>query len=230
MNYLYTYPGQPEFSDQNPRPSDLVFIKMHGPDSVWLSASPWPRGTLVGRWLRDGTPVEVLPAYDEIRPVGNSDEEATQALHMQVWQGHEQPRVQVGDPAPGTLPEYPADNQPIVLRIERVYNPTPPGQGWTWKASIVFEDPNRDPGARLIQVYKEDWTLQYATGAFLKDADGKWAVQGNPGFVTDEPEVLNLRLVWGTTSEGRVSMEPIEEVIERHFWARNQDGTSPAPV
>jgi hypothetical protein len=81
--------------------------------------------------------------------------------------------------------EYPSDNLPYQLEIERQDLTGGPFPGWGWVVKMVQNDPNRVITNRAIWIYTDpDFNnFSYTTGAFIDD--GKYG----PGvFYTECPE------------------------------------------
>ena len=149
--------------------------------SVYLCAEDhtglYAGSKLLGIWNNDGSVLETAPGVyypidldyqTYLRPIGNETVEgvATGPLNYQYWLGNQQRYLQ-SSPAQNTLPQYPADNQPIILRMDRRFDDTPGFEGQGWVATIEFADPNRPPNARAIGIYDENWSFIYTTGAFV---------------------------------------------------------------
>jgi len=119
--------------------------------------------------------------------------------------------------------------------MERRWDDTPGFEGWGWRATIEFSDPNRPPNARAIGIYDADWNYQYTTGAFVwtdtgeVDDDGqpifKWQTVNPAGRVTAAPEPLYYALLWGSIQEGRMSLESLAEDESRtdYYWDKDQN-------
>jgi len=83
---------------------------------------------LIGGWGNDGEIIAAVHSdYAElIRPFGNDAGVATDKLDYSKFAGHSL-RSQQEVAAADTLREYPSDNQPFVVTMERRYDNTP---GW----------------------------------------------------------------------------------------------------
>ncbi len=233
MNYIYSYPAKLVFDEENPKPGDLVFDHEQGGLFYYLSGSERGDGTLVGSWEGDGTLV-VNNSFQTVRPFGNSVEEgaATDSLDYLHWMGDAQRQMQAA-PAPETAPQYPADNQPFVITMRRVWREGPPKSGWGWIASIQFVDPNRAPRARKIDIHNEDWGNKYSSGAFNwtdtgeVDDEGQpiyeWQTTNPPSKVTDEKEDIYYSLKHQSTQEGKMVIPTGIDSRQNFFWGVNQN-------
>jgi len=238
--YLYGYSEPLVFDEENPKPPDLVFDQELEGSWFYLSGSVRPDGYRVGAWDSDGNvalqqngePVPIEPVFFDLRPFGNDEEgNATDQLDYHHWMGHLQRQVQPV-PALDTLPVYPADNQPIVLTMARVWDDTPGWEGWGWLATIEFSDPARAPDARAIGIYDADWNYLYTTGAFIWSNSGevddegqpvfKWQTQNPAGKATAAEEPVYYALLHGSLQEGRMVLSPIQEKRTNCFWEAGQ--------
>ena len=223
MNYLYG--SDVQISDDS---GGLAIAEIIDGTHYYLSNAERtdPGIWLVGQWHNDGTAVEVTPEYETLRPFGNNDDFATDQLDYAHWQGHAQRQVQT-DPVEDTLPQYPADNQPIILTMERVWDDTPGWEGWGWLATIEFSDPTRAPNARAIGIYDSDWNYLYTTGAFI-ETDGKWQTNNPPGRATPDKDPLYYALLYGSIPEGQTELVPEQDMWTRNFWDHDQEGSPEA--
>ena len=186
----------------------------------------------IGYWSNDGVAqVPVHSDYDIIRPFGNDEGEASDRLDLHHFQGHAQRDVQTA-PVADTLAEYPPDNQPIVLTMDRWMDDTPGWEGNGWKATIEFSDPTRPPNARAIGIYDENWNYLYTTGAFIEtqigtDPEGepimRWQTHNPPGRATPEKEPVYYALLLGSAQEGRFELPVDRESVVRLFWEGDQE-------
>lgn len=241
--YLYAYPAPLVFTEGDPKPGYLVFDQEIGGQYVYMSARPlsYPNQILVGIWSNDGTimedgngdPVPIDPLFEDLRPVGNIDGTATTVLLHHHFMGHGARHVQP-TPVADTLPEYPADNQPIILTMARRWDDTAGFEGWGWIATIEFPDPNRPPDARAIGIYDDAWAYQYTTGAFVWTDTGqvdendeaifKWQTISPAGFATADKEDIYYALLLGSAQEGTsVLAADVDEQL-LHFWEFDQGG------
>lgn len=229
MNYLYSYPARLVFDDVNRQPGDLSFDQEYGGRFVYLSGSPltYPDGILINSWDdNSGNLGEAISGtYLEMRPVGNLGGAATGILRHHHFAGHA-PRHMQEVPVADTLPQYPADNQPIVLTMDRWYDETPGFEGWGWKATVEFYDPSRIPNARAIGIYNDAGVYQYTTGAFvltsLGDDVSKWQTHSPPGFATTEKEDVYYALLLGSTPEGKTVLPATKDSQQSNFWEADQ--------
>ena len=177
----------------------------------------------------DGEPTAWYPIGPDyltyIRPLGNAEGIASDSLDFHHWLGGGQRYLQ-DVPAPATLAEYPADEQPIILRMDRRFDDTPGFEGEGWVATIEFADPNRPPNARAIGIYDQNWAFIYTTGAFILTDQGdgtqKWQTVNPPGRVTAAPEPIYYALLFGSAQEGRMTLTGTQDGREDYFWESNQ--------
>ena len=243
--YLYSYPGPLVFTPGDPKPGYVVFDQEADGSYLYLSDRPlsYSNQTLVGAWSSDGEilldvnldPIPIDPLFDFLRPVGNLDGDATGQVLYHHFLGHK-PRYVQEVPVANTLPEYPADNQPIILSMERRWDDTPGFEGWGWIATIEFPDPNRPPDARAIGIYNDSWAYQYTTGAFVwtdtgeVDGDGvaifKWQTLSPAGFATATKESIYYALLLGSVQEGTSILPEDQDSQTLYFWESNQGGGS----
>ncbi len=230
--YIYSYPAPLE---EDPLPGFVAFSQELGGQHIYISARPleYEDQTLVGAWGSDGVvmrdevgdPIPITNLFDSLRPVGNIDGVATNELLYHYFMGHSPRQVQA-DPVVDTLPEFPADNQPIVLTMERIWDDTPGWEGWGWQATIEFSDPNRAPDARAIGIYNSDWAYQYTTGAFVYTDTGdgvyKWQTHNPPGYATATKEPIYYAMLFGAAQEGRGTLINSTESQTLYFWEADQ--------
>lgn len=236
MNYLYATPS-PSTLPEN-YIGKAVFSEAKGDTDYWLSAEEIVEAgwTLVSAHHDDGVALFLSTGYNDLVQFGNDAGMATDQLDYHHWQGHKQRQMQMPDEiVPDTLPQYPADIQPITLTMERVWDDTPGWEGWGWLATIEFSDPNRAPDARAIGIYDSGWNYLYTTGAFIwtdtgeVDADGqpifKWRTNNPAGRATATKESVFYGLLWGSIPEGQIELPPDTDEQTRNFWDRDQGGT-----
>lgn len=241
--YLYAYPAPLVFTVGDPKPGYMVFDREIDGQYVYLSTRPlsYPNQTLIGAWGSDGTvlldnnsaPIPIDPLFASLRPVGNLDGEATAGLLHHYFLGH-QPRWVQPVPVADTLPEYPADNQPIILTMARRWDDTAGFEGWGWIATIEFPDPNRPPDARAIGIYDDAWAYQYTTGAFVWTDTGqvdendeaifKWQTISPAGFATADKEDIYYAMLLGSAQEGTSVLPADADEQLLYFWEFSQPG------
>ena len=242
MTYLYitdlTLDPDPNPDAPQPEPiikADGQTIAMGQVDDKlrYLSSKEHEAGTLVGRWHNNGDAVIVVPElYQQYFKDFANDENgfATDSLNVHYWQGHKQRNLQEV-PVNDTLPEYPADEQPFVVTMERFEVTDGAWPGWYWRAIIEFVDPNREPTNRAIGIYDYEWNYEYTTGAFvLTDMPGppnddgeptviqKYVTECPPGRQTTEPVDIFYALLHGAAQEGKMIIQ--SETMQRvdYFW------------
>ena len=221
MNYLYKYsPGN------NPQENSAFVTELINGDSVYLLPNEDVTAVLVGKWDNDG----VLNFIDdavwlELRKFGNEAGIATSHLDLIHYQGHSQRQMQAA-PFEETLPEYPIDNQPFVLRITRTKTTDDAWSHipWGWTVDVVSSDPVRSITARAIGIYNEAGDYQYTTGSFVDDGSGDFGASCPVGQRTSDPEPIYFKLLFGASPEGAWSLIDLEEgaMQERLFWHGDQ--------
>ena len=227
-------PEQPMVCDDlyEPLPPNVIKTGNLDGNNIYLSIQALEQGDLVGSWDNEGNillPVD--PLFDNLVPVGNEKGNATNELSYQGWQGHAIRHRQEAD----GLPEYPVDDQPFAVKMER-YERVDQWAGWSWRATIEFSDPNRAPDARAIGIYPDgDWDAAgWTTGAFVwteigRDADENpimgWQTECPPGRETPTKEPLYYALLHGSAHEGRMILPEGQESLERLFWEHDKPST-----
>lgn len=230
-SYLYRYSG-----DETPQANSAFVGALIGGDKVYLMPNEDADATLIGEWGNDGQLVSMDDfVYSELRPFGNDAGFATGHLGLIHYQGHAQRHMQ-DIPAVDTLPYYFSNLHPFVIHMER-YKRTGEWTGWSWKATIEFSDPNREPTNRAIGIYPGgDWDAAgWNTGAFVwtevdRDIDGnpvmKWQTECPAGRETSTKEPLYYALLHGSAHEGRMELPEGKDALEKLFWEHDQ----PVPV
>ncbi len=208
----------------------------------------YPGSKIISKWNSDGSVLvtatdedgnptawyPIDPDYENhIRPFGNLSGVATDSLDYHHWLGGGQRAVQAV-PVVDTAAEYPSDNQPIVLTMERRLDDTPGFEGEGWICTIEFTDPNRPPDARAIGIYTDPdhQDFLYTTGAFVWTDTGEVDAEGNPifkwetvnpaGRVTQDPEPIYYALLFGSAQEGRMTLPADSSERTDFFWEFNQ--------
>jgi len=218
-NYLY------QFDTEQSSP-ELIFSKAVGGKYVYLSnrAITGTGGELVGQWAADGSIItQPLPVFEQqIRPTGNTEGQATGNIALyHNFQGEEPARIVQPAPAAGTLPEFPAEQQPVVLAMEHRWDDTAGFEGWGWKATIEFSDPARPPDARAIGIYDADWNYLYTTGAFINES-GQWVTYNPPGRATATRADWHYALLLGSAQEGHMILQAGVDSQQNLFWDHDQ--------
>ncbi len=217
-------------------PGYMVFDQELEGRFIYLSTKPlnYLDQTLIGAWGNDGSilsdendnPTPIDPFFTVMRPLGNEDGVATDSLDYHHWMGHKQ-RHQQPVPLPEILPQYPVGTQPIILTMERYWDTTPGWEGWGWKATIEFSDPDRAPDARAVGIYDADWNYLYTTGAFVwTDVGGgifKWQTHNPAGRAAPEKEPLYYALLLGSAQEGRMELLAGADSRVNFFWDEDQN-------
>ena len=186
----------------------------------------------IGYWDNDGLAEGPLHAdyEDYIRPFGNADGFGTDSLDYHHFAGHGQRYTQEA-PVVDTMAEYPSGNQPFMLTMDRYWDETPGWEGWGWKATIMFSDPNRAPDARAIGIYDDLWNYLYTTGAFVwtevgTDEEGqpimKWQTHTPPGRATPDKDPVYYALLLGSAQEGRYVLPTDNDQVVAMFWEADQ--------
>ena len=166
---------------------------------------------------------------------------ATDSLDFFHWAGNKQRELLtnedeiVGEVVENSiLPQYPLDDQPIILTMERFFRDDgpPPSEGWAWRATIEFSDPSRNPQSRRIDVYDENWDRIYPSGAFQRtpvaeDPDTgeiieKWVAETPTNRQTDNPETLYYALKFQSQVEGRLVLAEGADRQQAYFWEHPQ--------
>lgn len=261
--YLYSYtptepPYQADPSDpdnpwtyppvQHAPPKNSSYVgELSTGDYVHLLPNEDAAATLIGHWDNDGSLTVVdMPAYDQLRPLGNEnrvDDEgtviatgvATGALDIIHYAGHAQRHLQA-TPAVDTMAEYPADEQPYIVNMERtnITDDGFPHIPYGFKLTIEFADPSRPPNARSIGVYADEACTQYlwTPGAYiwtdtgeLDDEDQpvfKWMIECPVGQRTAEPTDWNVANLFGSAQEGIYSMPADANEFIKYFWENDR--------
>ena len=243
-NFLYSYnlsvdetdPENPIYPDVVPQSNSAYVGQLNDGRDVYLLPNEDEQDgpLLVGSWGNDGTLVIVdQAAYDELRPLGNVEGEATDNLDLMHYQGHAQRHLQdvaVED----TMIEYPALEQPFALRITRTETLDDgwPHIPWGWTVEVLSQDPQRDITARAIGIYDENDNYLYTTGAFvMMDFEDE---EGNPysgygcvcpiGQRTATAAPVYFKLLLGSAPEGAWTLEDLNDGAQqtRLFWSGDQ--------
>lgn len=244
--YLYSYiptpePIDPEFPEppnHAPQANSSYVGELDNGNYVHLLPNEDAEANLIGWWDNDGTLHSVDGAFDQLRDLGNDAGVATNPIDVSHYQGHLQRQVQAS-PVEGSLPYYPANEQPFTLRITRTLTTDDawPHIPWGWTVAVFSQDPARDILARAIGVYNEDGNYLYTTGAFvLMDFEEGVDEEGSPIIVqrygtvcpigqrTAEAEPVYFKLLLGSAPEGAWTLTDLEEGAEQTklFWEHDQ--------
>lgn len=240
LNYLYAFSAplggwDPE---TNPKPGDLVLVEQRDGYYIYLTGHELEGAAdqLLGIWDHRGRAIGDVAAFKALNPVGNVDGYASGAYPYHNWQGHVM-RAQQASPAVGTLPQYPEDNQPIVLTVTRRWYSTPaPNQsGWVFDCTIRFADPDRAPTARRVGLYTDDTYSDKIvdTGAFVpkQDEDGNtvWTTSLPPAQATPDREDLYLALQVVDVIEGKMFVQAGATSKTGYFWVSDRSPPAVTP-
>lgn len=191
---------------------------------------------LLGQWNEDGSVPEGVTIDADytafVNPAGNASGEAPETVAIINWLGHHPERA-IRELIEGdeTLPYFPADNQPFIVRVARTvilddgYPQIP--HGFTFM--IEFADPTRAPDARSFGVYSDAGCTQYlwTPGAFSL-IDGVWTINCPVGQRTAEPQDWHFAMLFGAAQEGRFTLSIGQQSETRYFFEHDQ-GYEPPP-
>lgn len=188
-----------------------------------------------------------LDAYLEIRPLGNNNGFATDALRYHHFMGDFQPKLGNANSTDPIEQVYPDNNRPLAIEVRHKLftgNANPEWDGWGWRAEIIGGAASRSPAARAIGIYSDAACTEYlyTTGAFTLqqsvwqvDSQGNpltvWATEYNPGLLgypNDNKQDVHHACLFGSAKEGYATLRASQERVYHEFWEHDQ-GYVPEP-